>query len=172
MDVEAEIPEEEWPTWMREAMAREPAGVPVLDELGGMFVQGYHRDVLLERGVAYPKVAPDPGGWGLLDAPKGCFRNATLAVFDRPLLQKVEQRLTYVEGYAFCEGVPFPVHHAWVVTPDDLVVDSTWPAGSGRDYFGIPFGEEELRTLLLRSEEFGVLDLLWRHDWAREHFGL
>lgn len=43
----------------------------------------------------------------------------------------------YVEGYALSAKISaLPIHHAWNVTPDGVVIDNTWNP-VGLDYYGI-----------------------------------
>lgn len=65
---------------------------------------------------------------------KQCFDNAYQLARRNP-------ELTYVEGYA-CGLIP--VHHAWVVTPEGIVIDHTWKeegrwTQDERAYFGVAF---------------------------------
>lgn len=63
--------------------------------------------------------------------PKQCFNNA-IAICD-------DDERVYVEGYMLRPGVPFLVHHAWCITPDDLVVDPTIEDPETCAYYGIEF---------------------------------
>jgi hypothetical protein len=62
---------------------------------------------------------------------KGCFENALR------LAKRYPARYRYVEGIA--SGRVIPVHHAWCVDQDDLVIDPTWSKYStvGGAYFGV-----------------------------------
>lgn len=65
---------------------------------------------------------------------KMCFDNS-VSVFKR-------HGLTYVEGYAILSKITgMPIHHAWNVTPDGTVVDSTW-VPEGLEYYGIEVENE------------------------------
>lgn len=68
--------------------------------------------------------------WGI---PRGCFSNSLLAAQFHPDLR-------YVEGYAYAGQ--FPIHHAWNVDPDGVVLDFTWQESEfnparGRAYMGV-----------------------------------
>ncbi len=78
-----------------------------------------------------------------------CYRNAALLMMEHP-------ELTYVEGYA-C-GAVLPVHHAWCVTKQGEVIDTTWPYHEEDLYYGIPINREFLLGNMLRTKRYGILD--------------
>lgn len=102
------------------------------------------------RNAVGPKFALEHGRWqnpiprpkGLrLGRAKACFRNAELAVFNKPLGQYF-----YVEGFAMCSSDSRSVlHHAWVSPGDNLdhAIEMTWrqPAVA---YLGVVFKRKSL----------------------------
>jgi hypothetical protein len=86
---------------------------------------------------------------------RGCFRNAALLV-----LHDFTDRLTYCEGYAMRAGLPIPVLHAWVVTPEGTVIDPTWREhpGDSYAYLGVPFRTEYLMRCLAANQVYGLID--------------
>lgn len=84
---------------------------------------------VLEHGREYT-AAPLPADIARGE-PKQCFRNA-ITICD-------DDELVYVEGYMLRPGVPFPVHHAWCVTGDGIVVDPTIEDPETCAYYGIRF---------------------------------
>lgn len=72
--------------------------------------------------------------------PKECFSNCQDLVLTDP-------SLTYVEGYATFETLPIAVPHAWALTDEGSVVDSTWTQ-ENRHYFGIAINQDWLLDLL------------------------
>lgn len=96
-------------------------------------------DFLLQHGRTWtrPKTPPLQVVRGL---PKNCYNNAMLLALSH-------RTLTYVEGYAR-SGV-LPVHHAWCVTPEGLVVDNTWNFDRDEEeYFGVAFTTEALKAIV------------------------
>lgn len=103
--------------------------------------QRWPADVAKERGVHYLGPAdfviregkmyrPAPGIVPR-GAPKACFGNAIAlgAIYG----------LRYVEGYAVDPGLlRVAVHHAWNLTPEGLVYDTTWQ-NRGMVYLGVEF---------------------------------
>ena len=83
---------------------------------------------------------------------KECFRNAFRLAESRP-------DLTYVEGWATYH---IPVHHAWTVDAEGVVVDPTWRPGPDggvwamRDYFGVPMPLDYVRRVQLETRVHGV----------------
>jgi hypothetical protein len=84
---------------------------------------------------------------------KECFRNASMAALS-------DRCLTYVEGFALSV---IPVLHAWCVTARGEVVELTWEE-AGSEYYGIPFKKEFLRSELLKSRNYGLIDQ-WKTGW-------
>lgn len=88
---------------------------------------------------------------------KLCFMNAARLAWE-------DADLTYCEGYA-TTGL-LPVHHAWCIDLDGLVVDPTWQYdhdGYARDpttwaYIGVSFPADTLNRALVETETWGVLD--------------
>lgn len=76
-----------------------------------------------------------------------CYKNA----FD---LAQERQELAYCEGYALSAGL-FPMHHAWCVTAEGVVVDPTWDASTS-DYYGVPLNTGFVLNQILRTKVWGV----------------
>jgi len=85
---------------------------------------------------------------------KMCFRNAMNLALREPAL-------TYVEGYGLSI---IPVHHAWCVDRDGMIVDPTWDYEPDREYFGIPFDLKFVTDLVNSKETYGVIDD-WTNNW-------
>ncbi|MFE2912448.1 hypothetical protein ACFXI0_07825 [Kitasatospora indigofera] len=80
---------------------------------------------------------------------RDCFANAALT-------ERTHPGLLYAEGFAMPASVPFPVAHAWCVTPDGRVVDPTWTDFAGAAYIGLPIADTRLRPDPLHPN--GVLE--------------
>lgn len=76
-----------------------------------------------------------------------CYENA----FELAL---VHPELTYCEGRALSVGIP--IEHAWCITPDGLVVDTTWDAGES-EYHGVAFDTRFLKGWVTRRKRYAVL---------------
>lgn len=77
--------------------------------------------------------------------PQACFSNSQELVLQR-------DGLRYVEGDAWMDGCLFPIHHAWVINTDDLVIDTTWTdrRRAHRVYRGVVVTDQsELRKRVL-----------------------
>lgn len=103
------------------------------------------------RGRGYRKMTPNY-----------CFFNCWY-------MSLVFDDLTYYEGFAF-QGL-LPVHHAWCVDPDGLVVDPTWRMKNYKlpenqwDYFGVGFDSEKLCDWMRAKQTSSVLfDLNYNTD--------
>ncbi len=103
-------------------------------------------DMVSKLGV-YDTPAPLPSGMRRGKA-KECFMNAYH-------LATSGKGMTYVEGYATPEGVPLPIHHAWVVDRGGRVVDNTWKE-PGTSYFGVHLSEKFLLERAVKTRVFGV----------------
>lgn len=92
---------------------------------------------------------------GIRRAKKGkCFANAYR-------LSVNGSGLTYVEGYATCEGsFGIPILHGWCVDRDGNVVDPTWDHPERNVYLGIPLKDEFCCRELLANRVFGILACL------------
>ena len=76
-----------------------------------------------------------------------CFYNAGRLALDN--------RGTYVEGYAATIGPPFGIfiHHAWVTLDSEHAIDVTWDNAAGCGYVGIAFPvESPIRQISTKSE--------------------
>lgn len=83
---------------------------------------------------------------------KMCYRNAALRVIE-------DNSLTYVEGYTTSLGF-IPIEHAWYVGPSGMVVDPTLRDDDDeREYFGVGFTTDFLRSEILRRKVWGLLDM-------------
>lgn len=125
---------------------------------------GHHGEILLRFGKKH--IRNDsllPKRWRAISGEKKmCFRNCAEAALENP-------DLLYVEGYARADiPLPFPIAHAWLLTPDELVVDPTWERGL--EYFGITFTGRQLAEYLLLNEEYGLLDSISRSGKLRDRF--
>lgn len=89
--------------------------------------------------------------------PKQCYDNALHLAMDYP------ERFTYVEGYVYCQDVPFPVQHAWVVDLDGRAVDNTpsWPWAERSAYFGIPMPKHVVIAAAVRNGSTSVFEADW-----------
>ena len=103
---------------------------------------------------------------GPREEPGACFMNAThRAVFD--------SRLTYVEGYITCHGVP--IQHAWCVDAEGFVIDPTIKDNDdGRiaNYFGVPFLTEYVKKACKANGIYGVLDYFYAGKTAPKLYEL
>lgn len=88
--------------------------------------------------------------------PRACYRNA----FELALAHPGE--LTYCEGRALSCGF-LPIEHAWCVTADGQVLDTTW-RGDERNYFGICFDIEWLRGWVESRTSYGVMANLFPQE--------
>jgi len=85
---------------------------------------------------------------------KQCFQNAISAVLDRN-----DERLSYVEGYAKVPGLPaFP--HAWIAFDDERAIELTVKSDPlEMAFFGVRFSRAELIRLMRDQETYGLLQL-------------
>lgn len=87
---------------------------------------------------------------------KECFANSYR-------LATIDSSLTYVEGYVHI-GI-MPIEHAWVIDHEGFVIDPTLPAPdptkriNPTGYFGIPFKEDYVQKVALRSGVYGILGM-------------
>lgn len=95
--------------------------------------------------------SPLPTGTPKLEA-KQCFSNATRAVLF------LDQPVTYCEGIAMSTRLGLPIHHAWCVTDEGVVLDQTWSHPEEAVYMGVKFDREELQRETLRLGSYGLLD--------------
>lgn len=113
-------------------------------------------DFVAKHGQAW---TPGPRPKGVrMRTPQHCFMNAYNLVTS-PTGERL--KLRYVEGYA--SGI-IPTHHAWAVTPEGVVVETTWGEGVGKAYFGVVFPMEVVDAAMYCSGHWGVLDD-WQHDF-------
>jgi hypothetical protein len=96
-----------------------------------------------------------PGDWPRF-APNFCFHNSGQ-------LALMRKDMTYVEGFVWRGVLPFPIHHAWNVTPEGLVVDSTLrddpeQDAEGREYYGVPFSTTFVRKSWRGRNTCSLLD--------------
>lgn len=67
---------------------------------------------------------------------KACYRNSMLGA--------IYHDLSYVEGYCLFKSIPIALEHAWNITADGTVIDTTaneFKLG-GNDYFGVVIPKE------------------------------
>ena len=121
---------------------------------------------VLRNGKPYTDVAPQPARM----AAKQCFGNATRWIRDHGG--------TYVEGFTMIPDIAHPIHHAWVVSHNDVVLDPTLADNTGYQYFGIAFETRFLLQTVLRAGYYGLLDnghtglnskLMFERDPELEH---
>lgn len=111
---------------------------------------------ILGEGRAYTP-APRPRGLRKM-ANRLCYRNALYTAWDHPEWQ-------YVEGYAVSlQGIP--CEHAWVVTPEGVVVDPTWHDPDLAAYYGVAIPTGIVGAHVSRNRVFGVLVNDWRNGCA------
>lgn len=79
---------------------------------------------------------------------KMCFRNCA---------ELSSGTLTYCEGFVVPDFIDLPIHHAWLVGRDGVVIDPTWKT-LGVEYFGLHFSRKFLLTRLLKQGTYGLLD--------------
>jgi hypothetical protein len=96
----------------------------------------YHSaaEFLLTHGGWFEPVPYPPNGHR--GAPKSCYGNA--------IYLGTLNNWKYIEGYALApilEIGGFPTAHAWNVTPEGVLIDSTW-RNTGLAYFGVEFSVE------------------------------
>lgn len=103
---------------------------------------------ILRRGILSPG-APLPPGVGR-GQKKSCFKNAAR-------LSQSDLSLTYVEGYVHTD-LPILIHHAWCVTGDGTVIDTTLDDPEDAHYFGVPFTFGQLAYEMNRTGVYGLLD--------------
>jgi hypothetical protein len=112
-------------------------------------------DFVLDRGIAFESSAPSreqsrwlrnaikaANGMGWEFRQRYCFANAMMLITCDPT-----GRLVHHEGFAV-GSAGIPVHHAWVVLDEKIVVDLTWrPRVIGKfhhqhqEYIGVPFAD-------------------------------
>jgi len=121
------------------------------DEVLGWEKLGHHallQRFVLRQGKAYKNDARTPPH--LMREIKMCFRNATKYCRD--------YGGTYVEGFVMKPNLPILIHHAWVATDDDFVIDPTLRDSEHAKYFGVPFKIELVLRTTLRQGHYGMLD--------------
>lgn len=115
-------------------------------------------ELVRELGIAFR-----PVGWQQLgETPQRgkaneCFKNSYRLATDYP------QQWAYVEGLAW-SGL-LPVHHSWLVNPQDEVLDPTWDERSldqlpveRWEYVGVPLSVEFVFQTSERRRVYGVFD--------------
>ena len=119
------------------------------DEVLGWEKVGHHallQRFVLRQGKAYKNDARTPPH--LMREIKMCFRNATKYCRD--------YGGTYVEGFVMKPNLPILIHHAWVATDDDFVIDPTLRDSEHAKYFGVPFKIELVLRTTLRQGHYGM----------------
>jgi hypothetical protein len=100
--------------------------------------------LILEQGRVW-KSQPYSGFRG---TKKACFKNAThMAMYGGE---------TYVEGIALGKAI-IPIHHAWCIDKQGLVIDSTWERPEQTIYCGIPFKTAFVLETTLKHGHYGLL---------------
>ena len=83
---------------------------------------------VLDYGLPYAGIKR-PKGYAKMKA-RSCFGNAAILA--------LEERGTYVEGFAMSFDQP-PIHHAWITRDEKHAIDITLPNAAAWQYFGISF---------------------------------
>jgi hypothetical protein len=111
-----------------------------LSLLAGIDGQAPFGQFMFDHG-SYHDAAPKPARFKSLML-KRCFSNAQKAVVTAVSAGRCP--LTYAEGYACSGGLApnIPMHHAWLVDDDGMVVDQTWTSPETSTYFGVKFTAE------------------------------
>lgn len=105
--------------------------------------------VVFEHGRAFtPPVQPRPKGIRK-GRNKMCFMNSAHLMYS--------EGYRYTEGFAISATCPFPMQHAWVITEDDTVIETTWKE-SGLAYYGIVLEQDLMDKVLFETRTYGVLD--------------
>lgn len=96
--------------------------------------------------------------------PKGCKRGRSRECYMNASKNMYAKGLTYTEGYAIAQGLPFPVEHAWLTDDKGFAYELTWPE-PGQEYFGVRMDRKFVNETMLRTETYGILG----NDWQDEH---
>jgi hypothetical protein len=75
-----------------------------------------------------------------MSRPKGYRKQAAKRCFWNAAKLALDNRGTYVEGYASFHGTS--IHHAWVTLDDEHAIDVTWDNPADCHYVGIAFPKE------------------------------
>ena len=87
---------------------------------------------------------------GLPDLPKQCFMNCQRSILINPAYR-------YCEGVGLSEGLPIPVHHAWL-TFNDQVIDATWARFASRTiYYGVTLTRESVIDQLAKASVYAPM---------------
>jgi hypothetical protein len=97
-----------------------------------------------------------------------CYKNAGMMALESPRIQiecnnlairffSEDETLIYVEGFVAVHGVP--LEHAWVVTAEGLVRETTVTKKGIDGYFGVPFTSGYVADTVLRTKVWGMLGL-------------
>ena len=116
-------------------------------------------ELILREGIEYrPAPLPKHIKKGRI---KECYKNAYHTA--------TREGLEYVEGYALSEGL-IPVHHAWCVDADGVVIDPTWnPVGV--EYIGVVIPIRLVELVMLNTKVYGVMhDYQNRYPMLKEGF--
>ena len=95
--------------------------------------------------------------------PKGIRKGTDKMCFMNSYRIADEHGWTYVEGFAFSI---IPTHHAWCVTPEGVVVETTWK-DAGSAYYGVEFDRRFMDSVMLETRHYGIMDYTSRV--FREH---
>lgn len=121
--------------------------IKMLAEVQGTPPEGYKNtpaSLLVKYGRPY--YIDDETFKGTREESKMCYMNAWRLAMGCP-------ELTYVEGY--CHMGVIPIEHAWCVTENGTVIDTTLKDAVG--YFGIPFDTEYMAKATLKKGTYGLL---------------
>lgn len=92
---------------------------------------------------------------------KQCYMNAGRLARDRP-------EFSYCEGYAKRAGL-FPLHHAWCLDADGVVLDPTWPYDPDNEYWGVSLDTAFMLKATTASGVWGVLSEMLPPDIVAVH---
>lgn len=86
-------------------------------------------------------------------SPKICYKNCYEVMKKHP-------DLTYCEGYAFDNAVPFVFNHAWLINAQGEVIDPTWRDADSKNaaYFGVAFKRDYVINFVKTYQEYGILE--------------
>lgn len=83
---------------------------------------------------------------------KMCFQNA---------YRGIDSDLDYAEGYAMQASL-IPLAHAFLINPDNQVIDPTWSDKKGATYFGVRFSRDFVYDVALRTGHYGIFESLYQ----------
>lgn len=92
--------------------------------------------------------------WTKASATMGqCYMNASK-------LALVNPGLVYCEGWAYKPGI-IPLHHAWCINKEGVVLDPTWGTGPGHEYLGVGLNRDFYFDYIEHKGVWGMLGDVW-----------